>query len=455
MISSPSDPSKLESDFGEVQFLEVAETNLTDTSLACKFVLHSLKPMSHADRVGLFRVGWVSVQDGLCSISVDQAQLIDAGNARDVYAVKFEAQSLPSDDGEFYQFCYVSAAGEDSKDGGQVRGVSTPFQFIDDDFEILDQPQSMMDLDTEDTAPVSSSYVRVDEKQNGGSSDVTDGVDAIRGASAAGGVTEETDKTHVEHDRLSENVSVTQTKVEESGQVQGSVIQSGVDEQGKSEVNVREELCALKEQYALTLISLKNVQESEKALREELQVLQTDHHTKLTHSEEEMKCLNEALESKNLDIDKLKTQLEASQTEAQTTAKKLAEAEASLSALVVAKDSLVERSQRFEREKEEVSAKLKSTLAEMTQLKNTALEFRRGSAVESNANTAAGIPAWTCNPSATVGGYCPAPVGWNVGSNAGSDCGSIRQPRLMFSNPYAAEHGPEYNHLGREFDFCS
>jgi SKICH domain len=34
------------------------------------------------------------------------------------------------EDGEFYQFCYVVAS-------SQVRGVSTPFQFIADDFEVV------------------------------------------------------------------------------------------------------------------------------------------------------------------------------------------------------------------------------------------------------------------------------------------------------------------------------
>ena len=32
------------------------------------------------------------------------------------------ASSLPGDDGEFYQFCYVTSS-------GKVRGASTPFQF--------------------------------------------------------------------------------------------------------------------------------------------------------------------------------------------------------------------------------------------------------------------------------------------------------------------------------------
>ena len=45
------------------------------------------------------------------------------------------ASSLPKDDGEFYQFCYVTSS-------GQVRGASTPFQFkqpgADDFVEIID-----------------------------------------------------------------------------------------------------------------------------------------------------------------------------------------------------------------------------------------------------------------------------------------------------------------------------
>lgn len=48
---------------------------------------------------------------------------------------------MPGDDGEFYQFCYVSTS-------GQVRGASTPFQFrqphADDFVEIMDEESDML-----------------------------------------------------------------------------------------------------------------------------------------------------------------------------------------------------------------------------------------------------------------------------------------------------------------------
>jgi len=42
----------------------------------------------------------------------------------------FLVKDLTVEDGEFYQFCYLSG-------NGQVRGVSIPFQFVMDDFEIV------------------------------------------------------------------------------------------------------------------------------------------------------------------------------------------------------------------------------------------------------------------------------------------------------------------------------
>ena len=51
------------------------------------------------------------------------------------------AHKLPNDDGEFYQFCYVSSA-------RQVRGASTPFQFrkpgADDFVEVEDEETNML-----------------------------------------------------------------------------------------------------------------------------------------------------------------------------------------------------------------------------------------------------------------------------------------------------------------------
>ena len=48
---------------------------------------------------------------------------------------------MPNDDGEFYQFCFVTSS-------GQIRGASTPFQFkrpsADDFVEIEDEETEML-----------------------------------------------------------------------------------------------------------------------------------------------------------------------------------------------------------------------------------------------------------------------------------------------------------------------
>ena len=55
------------------------------------------------------------------------------------------AQKLPKDDGEFYQFCYVTAS-------GHVRGASAPFQFkqpsLDDLIEIEDENGELLVIRT-------------------------------------------------------------------------------------------------------------------------------------------------------------------------------------------------------------------------------------------------------------------------------------------------------------------
>lgn len=42
----------------------------------------------------------------------------------------FVAKELTLEDGEFYQFCYLT-------ENNEVQGVSIPFQFVMDDFEIV------------------------------------------------------------------------------------------------------------------------------------------------------------------------------------------------------------------------------------------------------------------------------------------------------------------------------
>ena len=74
----------------------------------------------------------------------------------------FSAHTLPSDDGEFYQFCYVTRA-------GQVRGASTPFQFkhqsLDDFVEIEDKDTDMMVIKSRTMALEEDLQQAVEEKQ--------------------------------------------------------------------------------------------------------------------------------------------------------------------------------------------------------------------------------------------------------------------------------------------------
>jgi len=60
-------------------------------------------------------------------------------------SVQFVASKLPKDDGEFYQFCYVTAS-------GHVRGASPPFQFkhpmTDDLIEVEDENGELLVIRT-------------------------------------------------------------------------------------------------------------------------------------------------------------------------------------------------------------------------------------------------------------------------------------------------------------------
>ena len=72
------------------------------------------------------------------------------------------AHNLPKDDGEFYQFCYVSST-------GHVRGASTPFQFkkpsADDFITIEDEEDGMMVVKSKTVALEEDLVVAVREKE--------------------------------------------------------------------------------------------------------------------------------------------------------------------------------------------------------------------------------------------------------------------------------------------------
>lgn len=68
------------------------------------------------------------------------------------------SQDVPKDDEEFYQFCYVSLS-------SHVHGASSPFQFVADDFEIIDESldASLVDCDTI-CDEMSNSKVEIDKQ---------------------------------------------------------------------------------------------------------------------------------------------------------------------------------------------------------------------------------------------------------------------------------------------------
>ena len=68
---------------------------------------------------------------------------------------------MPSDDGEFYQFCYVTST-------GHVRGASTPFQFkvpfVDELIEIEDENGELLVIKTK-TAVLEEQLKKAHETQ--------------------------------------------------------------------------------------------------------------------------------------------------------------------------------------------------------------------------------------------------------------------------------------------------
>jgi predicted nucleic acid-binding Zn-ribbon protein len=132
--SMRSSSTKLAS-FAHVNFCNVPECYTSGADVECLYVIGKELEISSRDWVGLYKVGWRSSSDYVCygwsPIPPNYAAGKEFTNR-----VTFPGSKLPKDDGEFYQFCYVSGS-------GQVRGASTPFQFkhpmTDDFIEIEDE----------------------------------------------------------------------------------------------------------------------------------------------------------------------------------------------------------------------------------------------------------------------------------------------------------------------------
>uniref|UniRef100_A0A8C3Q5E7 Uncharacterized protein n=1 Tax=Geospiza parvula TaxID=87175 RepID=A0A8C3Q5E7_GEOPR len=118
----PSSASTLQtSNFAHVIFQNVAKSYLPNTHLECHYTLTQFIHPHQKDWVGIFKVGWSTARDYYTFLWSPMPENYVGGSTVNC-VLTFQGYYLPNDDGEFYQFCYVTYKGE-------IRGASTPFQF--------------------------------------------------------------------------------------------------------------------------------------------------------------------------------------------------------------------------------------------------------------------------------------------------------------------------------------
>ncbi|KAM9647938.1 tax1-binding protein 1 isoform 5-T11 [Morphnus guianensis] len=109
------------SNFAHVIFQNVAKSYLPNTHLECHYTLTQFIHPHQKDWVGIFKVGWSTARDYYTFLWSPMPENYVEGSTVNC-VLTFQGYYLPNDDGEFYQFCYVTHKGE-------IRGASTPFQF--------------------------------------------------------------------------------------------------------------------------------------------------------------------------------------------------------------------------------------------------------------------------------------------------------------------------------------
>ncbi|XP_036614602.1 tax1-binding protein 1 isoform X2 [Trichosurus vulpecula] len=109
------------SNFAHVIFQNVAKSYLPNAHLECHYTLTQYIHPHPKDWVGIFKVGWSTARDYYTFLWSPMPEHYVEGSTVNC-SLSFQGYYLPNDDGEFYQFCYVTHKGE-------IRGASTPFQF--------------------------------------------------------------------------------------------------------------------------------------------------------------------------------------------------------------------------------------------------------------------------------------------------------------------------------------
>ncbi|XP_039379361.1 tax1-binding protein 1 isoform X4 [Mauremys reevesii] len=119
---APSSSNALQtSNFAHVIFQNVAKSYLPNVHLECHYTLTQYIQPHQKDWVGIFKVGWSTARDYYTFLWSPMPENYVEGSTVNC-VLSFQGYYLPNDDGEFYQFCYVTHKGE-------IRGASTPFQF--------------------------------------------------------------------------------------------------------------------------------------------------------------------------------------------------------------------------------------------------------------------------------------------------------------------------------------
>ena len=121
--------SQEESKFAGVVFHNVQDIYIPGKDIRCCYSIKPSVSTTANDWIGLYKVGWQSPKDYLCyeyspvvDISADLASSTSlTASLSTQNSVVFRGSKLPSEECEFYQFCYVTSSGE-------IRGASYPFQ---------------------------------------------------------------------------------------------------------------------------------------------------------------------------------------------------------------------------------------------------------------------------------------------------------------------------------------
>ncbi|XP_068188377.1 tax1-binding protein 1 homolog A isoform X2 [Antennarius striatus] len=109
------------SNFAHVIFQNVGKSFLPQAPLECRYTLTPYIAPNPKDWVGIFKVGWSTARDYYTFLWSPMPENYQPGSTAH-RTVVFQGYYVPKSDGEFYQFCYVTHAGD-------IRGASTPFQF--------------------------------------------------------------------------------------------------------------------------------------------------------------------------------------------------------------------------------------------------------------------------------------------------------------------------------------